>query len=273
MFENPVGSLEYIEIYNRSDKLLDLSGMVLTTRKSDGTFNSGITIPNGITLLPISYVAFAENADSVRNYHSCPVSSNIVSTEWVSLNNENASLALTNAAKDTVYDEVTYNAKWHHVLIKNPKGVALERINPNLPSQDAGSWHSAASEVNYGTPGYQNSQYRSLDDVSENAKTVWIDPEAFTPDNDGIDDVCFIHYKTESSGFVCNATILTPNGEKVFQLASNQLLGTDGKFSWDGRTGAGKNVNPGIYILYFELFNPNTGARSQTKKPIVVSFR
>ncbi|HEY6914780.1 MAG TPA: lamin tail domain-containing protein, partial [Paludibacter sp.] len=162
MFENPLNSLEYIEIYNRSDKVLDVSGMVLTTRKTDGSLNTGIKIPVQTCLLPNGYIALCEDADSVRNYHNCPVESNILSTEWTSLNNETASVVLTNATKDTVYDEVRYDAKWHHALVKNPKGVALERINPDLPSQDGASWHSAASEVNYGTPGYKNSQYRDI---------------------------------------------------------------------------------------------------------------
>ena len=151
--------------------------------------------------------------------------------------------------------------------------MALERINPDLPTQDPASWHSAASEVNYGTPGYKNSQYRSLDEVSAADKFVWADPEAFTPDNDGVNDICMIHYKTDTNGFVANALILTPNGEKVFHLASNQLLSTEGMLSWDGRTDKGKNVNAGVYVLYFEMFNPQTGVRKQSKLPIVVSFR
>ncbi len=41
MFENPLNSLEYLEIYNSSNKLLDVSGLVFTTRKTDGSLNTG----------------------------------------------------------------------------------------------------------------------------------------------------------------------------------------------------------------------------------------
>lgn len=273
MFENPVNSLEYIEIYNRSDKVLDVSGMVLSTRKTDGSLNTGIKFLSKTYLLPDTYLALSENADSVRNYHNPGVTNNIVSTEWMSLNNETATVVLTNAAKDTVYDEVTYSVKWHHALVKNPKGVALERINPALPSQDASSWHSAAWEVSYGTPGYKNSQYRDLDEASRSDKIVWLEPEAFSPDNDGVDDICVIRYKTESNGFVGNALILNAVGEKVFQLAANQLLQVEGFLTWDGKTDKGRNANTGIYILYFEMFNPQTGVRKQSKLPVVVSSR
>ncbi len=272
MFENPLNSQEYLEIYNNSDKVLNVSGLVFTTRKTDGTLNTGNTIPPHATLLPKSYLAVCTDAVTVRNYHSCPAESNIITTDWNTLNNESSTLVLTNAAKDTIYDELTYNIKWHHALVKNPKGVSLERINPNLPTQDVTSWHSASSETKYGTPGYKNSQYRELLSGSTE-KTVWIDPEAFSPDNDGVDDVCFIRYKTNTNGYVANIIILNAVGVKVLQIASDFLLSNEGFLTWDGKTESGKNANVGIYVLYFEMFNPNNGDRKQVKLPIVVSSR
>jgi len=273
MFENPVNSLEYIEIYNTSEKVLDISGLTFTSRKTDGTLNTGNKVPAGTVLLPQSYLAVCEDADSVRNYHQCPVESNIISTSWSALNNESATLVLCNAAKDTIYDELTYNSNWHHILVKNPKGVALERINPLLPTQEPNSWHSASSETNYGTPGYKNSQYREIVTEETPEKQVWLEPEAFSPDNDGVDDICFIRYKTETNGYVANVIILNPVGVKVYEAARNVLLSSEGFLTWDGRTHSGKNANVGIYVLYFEMFNPQNGKRKQFKLPIVVSSR
>ena len=273
MFDNPLNSMEYLEIYNTSDKVLDISNVIFTTRKTDGSLNTGNKIPPKTLMLPHTYLALCENADSVRNYHNSPIESRIISTGWSALNNESATLVLTNSAKDTIYDELTYNVKWHHALVKNTKGVSLEKINPLLPTQNPESWHSAASEVNFGTPGYKNSQYRDVINNESEPKTVWTEPEAFSPDNDGVNDVCFIHYKTETHGYMANVTILNQVGTKVFQLASNILLATEGILTWDGRTDKGKNANVGIYILYFEMFNPETGARKHLKLTIVVSSR
>lgn len=271
MFENPLNSLEYIEIYNASNKILDISGLIFSTRKTDGTLNTGNKIPQKTLLMPNQYLALTENADSVKNYHRVPTESNIVSSTWSSLNNESASIVLCNATKDTIYDECRYNAKWHHVLIKNPKGVALEKINPLLSSQSPESWHSAASETNYGTPGYKNSQYRDIENETSIKKTLWLEPEAFSPDNDGTNDVCIIRYKTDSYGYIANSKILSPNGNVVYTLITNELLSSDGFFTWDGKTDTGKNVNVGIYVLYFEMFNPENGQRKRLKLPIVVS--
>lgn len=273
MFENPLNSLEYVELYNRSDKLLDVSGLVFTTRKTDGTLNTGNKIPAQTMLIPNGFLALTSDADSIRNYHRCTDESNLISTGWSTLNNETSTIVLTNAAKDTIYDELTYNVKWHHALVKNPKGVALERIHPELQTQSPDTWHSAASETNYGTPGYKNSQYRDIDSGPNEGKTVWLEPEAFSPDNDGVDDVCFIKYKTDANGYIANALILNPSGVKVYHLATNLLLSSEGFLTWDGKTDSGKNVNVGIYVLYFEIFNPENGKRMQHKLPIVVSCR
>jgi hypothetical protein len=270
MFENPVNSLEYIEIYNRSEKLLDVSGFVITTRKTDGTLNTGIKIPSTNYLLPNDYLAVTADADSVRTYHKSPMIANIINTEWSSLNNEKATIVLCNGAKDTIYDELSYNTSWHHILISDAKGVALERIEPNGMTQDAANWHSAASEVNFGTPGYQNSQYRTIGNAPDE-NTVWCDPKAFSPDNDGNNDVCFIRYKSEYEGFVANVSIYNPAGILISNVAQNALLSVDGYFSWDGKTMRGLNAETGIYVLYFEMFHPKTGKKQIHKLPLVVS--
>lgn len=270
MFENPLNSLEYIEIYNRSQKLLDISGIVITTKKTDGSLNTGVKIPNKTYIIPADYLAITADADSVRNYHQCNQSANIISTEWSTLNNEKATIVLCNAAKDSIFDEFTYNTAWHHILISDPKGVSLERINPDGITQDASNWHSAASELNYGTPGYQNSQFRKAGNTNSE-KNVWCDPEAFSPDNDGNNDVCFVRYKTEYAGFIANAGIYNPVGIKIADLAQNAILSAEGFFTWDGKTTRGLNAETGIYVLYFEMFHPKTGKKQVHKLPLVVS--
>lgn len=273
MFENPEQATEYVEIYNKSDKVIDLSGFVVTTRKVDGELNTGNKLPDLALIGPGRYMALCPQADSVKNYFQLLAGLHIVQMPWSSLNNEKATLVLCNAAKDTVFDEVTYDVKWHHVLIKNPKGVALERINPDLPVQNADSWHSAASNVNYGTPGYQNSQFRTLE-TTENTETfVWVEPAAFSPDNDGTDDICVVKFKPETNGYLANALILNAAGVKIRELANNILLQPDGFIVWDGKTDKGLNVNPGIYVLYFEIFNPGTASKMAKKLPIAVSYR
>jgi len=273
MFNAPNGGQEYVEVLNISTKLIDLSKIAFATRKTDGSLNTAVTIPPENFIAPDEMVAFAISPDSVINYHSPTVDAHVIATNnWYSLNNEGATLVLCNLAKDTIYDEISYDSRWHHVLISDKKGVALERIQPNRLTQDATNWHSAASEVNFGTPGYENSQYRTLGNVIPE-KVVWCDPEAFSPDNDGANDICFVRYNTEYAGFVANVAVYNPTGVKIADLAQNALLSSDGFISWDGKTLRGTNAETGIYLLYFEMFHPAIGQKKNFKLPLVVSAR
>lgn len=274
LFEPAENIPEYFEIYNRSPKILDLTKLYFGTRKTDGTLNTLNYFPNTLLLLPHQYLAVTTNSEAVRSFYSVPDTALIANVEkWSALNNQNGTLVLANQVGDTIFDEVSYSVKWHHPLVKITKGVSLEKINPALPSNDSKSWHSAASEVHYGTPGYKNSQFLDLSTDNKTKKWVWIEPEAFTPDNDGINDLCTIHYQTDTNGYSANVIIFNAVGVKIKQLASNVLLSTEGFLTWDGSTDRGKNVNPGIYVLYFEMMNAETGVKKTEKLPIAVSAR
>lgn len=271
MFNPADNGAEYVELANVSDKFLDLQNLVITTRKSDGSFNTGNVFPENSFVLPGSEIALCGEPVTVANRHSCPADANIMGTTWrQTLNNDGTTLYLL--ADTLVLDSATYSSKWHHVLIKNEKGVALEKINPALPALDASSWHSASSETNYGTPGYRNSQYRSLEQAEE-TKRIWLEPEAFTPDGDGFEDVCFIRYTMPGNGFTANVSIYTPTGLLLQTIKQNQLLSTDGFFVWDGLTKNGTNANVGIYVLVFDAVNAETGEIIREKLPVVVGAK
>lgn len=273
MFDAPEGGQEYVELMNVSNKLLDASQFVITTRKSDANLNTGIVAQKSFLMQPGAIVAWALNPDSVKTQHHTPSDANFVATDkWNALNNDASTLVISNLAKDTVFDEVSYSSTWHHVLITEPKGIALERILPNASSQDRNNWHSAATNVNFGTPGYQNSQFYDNNKPHE-AKIVWLEPESFSPNNDGINDICFIRYDTEYSGFVCNVRVFNPSGLLIAHPAKSALLSADGYFIWDGRTLKGTIAETGIYVLYIEMFNANTGKKIEKKIPLVVTGR
>ena len=274
LFEPAADVPEYFEIYNNSSKVLDLSKISYGTRKTDGSFTPSYFFPTKTLILPQQYLALTTNPDTIRKVYVTPDTAKIVqAAKWSALNNAGASFLISNALGDSIFDEVKFDVKWHHPMVKITAGVSLERINPLLSSQSPDSWHSAASEVHYGTPGYRNSQFREISTTETPEKWVFVDPESFTPDNDGVDDICLIRYKTEASGFTANVFIFNSVGVKVCQLAANQLLSADGFLIWDGRTDKGKNINPGIYVLYFEMFNAETGASKIEKLPVVVSAR
>jgi flagellar hook assembly protein FlgD len=144
----------------------------------------------------------------------------------------------------------------------------LERISPERPSGEETNWHSAAEIVGFGTPGYKNSQF---DDGKADSE-ISIDPEVFTPNNDGIDDYLNIRYKFDEAGYVANVYVYSSSGKFVRRLANNVTIGTEGAFSWDGKDENNQLSNAGIYIIVVEIFNLQ-GKTKQYKKTGTLGVR
>jgi flagellar hook assembly protein FlgD len=156
-------------------------------------------------------------------------------------------------------DQVSYSEKWHFKLIDNDKGVALERIDFNKPSQDASNWHSAATSMGYGTPTYQNSQFMNSSVADGNITLI---PQTFSPDNDGYNDFITVTYNFPEPGYVCNIILYDLNGRAVKYLTRNALCGLTGYFRWDGLDEKNNKLPVGIYIMISEIFN----LKGKTKK-------
>jgi hypothetical protein len=139
----------------------------------------------------------------------------------------------------------------HFRLIRDKKGKSLERIDYNRPTDDETNWHTAAETVGFATPGRENSQYADTDIDGE----ISLSPPIFSPDNDGYEDVITFSYSFSKEGFVGNAYVYDSEGRMVRYLLQNQLLGTEGAFSWDGITDRGDKGRIGAYIFVFEVFN------------------
>ncbi|PCH97826.1 MAG: hypothetical protein COB85_02425, partial [Bacteroidetes bacterium] len=99
---------------------------------------------------------------------------------------------------------------------------------------------------------------------------VTVEPELFSPDNDGEKDVVNISYKFDDPGFVGTITIYDAKGRLIKSLLQNELLGTSGTYSWDGVTEENERARIGIYIIYFEVFGLN-GEIKQFKKTCVLA--
>jgi hypothetical protein len=173
----------------------------------------------------------------------------------------------------TILDEFSYNEKMHFSLLSDVRGVSLERINPDLSSNDATSWQSAAQNAGFATPTAKNSQYRDpekAEDYFEIAEKV------FSPDGDGFNDVLLISYNLPDDGYTANIMVFDSKGRRVRRLASNLTLGTSGTIKWDGVTDENRKASVGAYIVYIEVFTLKNNAKQnlkQYKKTCVVATR
>ena len=66
------GGVPFVEIYNRSDKLLDLKQLRLSTVKSDGSLDTGKRVAaDGWPLFPGEYACLCKDAEKVCLHYSC----------------------------------------------------------------------------------------------------------------------------------------------------------------------------------------------------------
>jgi hypothetical protein len=169
----------------------------------------------------------------------------------------------------TVSDKFTYSSDFHFALLRDDDGVSLERLDFNKTTQDENNWHSAAEEVGFATPGIKNSQFNP---AVSSEKFVSVSPELFSPDNDGFEDVLTISYSMNESGFVGNITIYDANGRLIRTLVQNQLLATEGSFTWDGITNDNLKARIGRYVILFEVFDLEGNVKAE-KVTCVVAHR
>ncbi len=231
LFNPKPGGYDYIELYNRSDKVIDLKQLYLANRNSTGSLSNTRQVNLASYLFfPGEYIVITENKKWLpENYPVKDYSRIIEIAALPSLPDDKGIIVLTNLQGDIV-EELHYDESWHFALIDNKDGVALERINYNQPNEKS-NWTSAASTAGYGTPAAQNSQFRA--DLQAQGFITILTP-VFSPDNDGIDDFANIKYPMTEPGYVANITVFDINGRPVRYLAKNATLALNGYFRWDG---------------------------------------
>ena len=246
---------EYIELYNRSQQTLSLTGLALATRKADGSIStlyplSAITTP----LEPGGYVLLSKLLSGVEAFYLISAPQTLHEVKLPVLANNGATVVLLRLTDLTVIDEVSYSPKWHDSAIKDPKGVALERLDPDKPTQDATNWHSAAESAGYGTPGYRNSQ-QLLPSSTQNGfeRPYWSDSERSY----------LLRYQLADAGYRCRIWVFDTMGRRIAEIANLSTLATEGTLRWDGIGYDGSRPKPGIYIFYAELFLPNGTTHTQ----------
>jgi hypothetical protein len=254
LFDPPTGCVDFVEIYNRSSKVIDLKNLVLANYD---TVNMVITDYNEISgqpflILPETYIVLTTDSAAIKaNFRTTNPQGFLNMVSFPTMNNEDGLVALT-LKSGYIIDLVAYNSAMHYPLLKSVDGVSLERISPERNSNDVTNWHSAAEAVGFATPAYKNSQFGLL--VSD-GNAITLSPEIFSPDNDGYNDYLSIAYSFENSGNNATVTIYDATGHAIRNLVNNELCGTQGAFTWDGITNDRFKAPIGRYIVFIEIFD------------------
>mgnify|MGYP005849458711 CR=1 FL=1 len=267
LFNPRTGGSDFVEIYNRSNKDIDLRNWKLANFEKD-TISNLKTISDDYRILrPGNYAVLSKDTANIKKEYPLAESSTFIQMESMPAFNNTSGNIILITNKDELSDRFDYDEKMHFPLLNSKKGVSLERLDFFRPSDDASNWQSAAESVGFATPGYKNSQYLPSD---FSGGEITIDPAIFSPDNDGYQDILNISYKFDQTGYVGNITIYDSNGRLVKKIMQNELLGSSGTISWNGINDNNERATIGIYIIYFEIFDLN-GKVLKYKKTCVLA--
>ena len=272
LFDPITPGVDYVELYNNTDKTFDLSTLMLGVIKESFPNPADTTIKEIVAdsrlFLPATYVLLSTNSEIVGQQYECATGNFVQMASFPSYANAGGTAVLM--GKDgTMVDQVYYSEKMHYPLLKVTKGVSLERVAFNQPSMDANNWHSAAERVHFGTPGYENSMRQTAEPSDDE---ITISPDIFSPDGDGYDDACFINYRFDEAGYTMNTYIFNVAGQLIRHLVKGELVGQEGSSLWNGLDENGNRVPIGVYVVVTEVFNFD-GKVKQFKNAAVVGTR
>lgn len=259
---NPIpGTYDFVELYNNSEKFINLEQLILANRDSIsndvGTF---VRIASRPTLFaPHSYAVISADATYYKTMHACNTEGLFVTlSNMPSFPDTQGSVIIQNIWGTTI-DSLTYSETWHSKHLKKFEGVSLERLDLLKPTPHSSNWKSASTLANSMSPGCPNTQQASCESILVQVEKAYI-----RPNTDGNADELILSYTADAADKTAHMYIFSFEGELVRHAVNNKLMGTQGVLSWDGTSSNQELVPPGIYIVYVEILEQ--GSRVFHKK-------
>jgi len=259
----PDGS-DFVEIFNSSNKNLQLQGLAIRNEQRDETK----VIEQSIIIPAMSYLALSEDSDQLLQQYKPDPDANLVVVDLPAFNNDEGNVTLISPAGSTI-DVFDYNEDLHFGLIDDTEGVSLERVRFDIDSNAPQNWRSASENSRFATPGYANSASIT---VNPSAEMFDLATETFSPNQDGQDDIMVLSYSLDKPNYVANVSIHDAAGFKIRELSSNELLGSQGILTWDGTNNDGNIADLGIYIIVGELFHVDGDVINFKKTTVLADF-
>jgi hypothetical protein len=136
---------EYLEIFNRSEKSIDVENWKLTVKDKISSLPAS-------KIKPGKYLIMCNSGDSAL----FSTVGNVLSVnDFPSLLNAGTTIKLL-TPEGMIVDSVTYSDDWYRDSAKKNGGWSLEKIDPNRFCGDRNNW-TASVDVSGGTPGKNNS--------------------------------------------------------------------------------------------------------------------
>lgn len=266
MYEPAPDNSEFIEIINASNEPVNIGGWKVFDESNKMFFLSCLNH----YLFPGDYFLLSADSTIFNNYSGLPQNKSIRvnRSSDLSLSNTSESIVIADAFGNVI-DSVKYFSDWHNKNIPFVKNKSLERINPFIESNQKSNWSTSVNQ-NGATPGGENSIYTAK---GKTRSRLTIEPNPFSPDNDGYQDFAIISYNLKSETAQIRLKIFDDKGRLVRTVANNEASGSSGSVIFDGLDESGKPLRIGMYIVFLEAAGLGSGMVESIKKVLVVARR
>ncbi|MBN1694604.1 lamin tail domain-containing protein [candidate division WOR-3 bacterium] len=240
----PAGHPEWVELFNRSAYDVSLDFFLLDSESA-----------GGIEVLPGGYVLISSDSVAFLGYYGV-ITASILQMD-LSFSNNGDSVFLFDE-NGFILDKVVYSGD------QTDGNYSLERINPDISSDNSTNWGQSVSEG--GTPGAVNSvfaEYKRTD------VALAVTPRHFTPDGDGEDEMSVISFNLPYLRNEVTLQIYDRRGHLL--LENTQVYGGErGEWIWDGKDRRGETVSTGLYVVFLLIEDADGGKRSSEKAVVSV---
>ena len=263
LFDPKNDGVDYVEIYNNSDKSFDLKNYRISNYLIDWNTpeNWKIITEESKFIFPDEYWVITTDSAKVKDQYFSENPYNYIEVSSLpTFSNDEGTVAIIHQSLLNTIDVLEYNSDMHHPLLSEVDGVSLERISPDLEE-----WQSSSSVSGYGTPTYQNSQYYQAYSFGE----VSLIPKIFTPNNDGFEDILTINWNFDRSDLMGSISIFNSEGVLRKVIVNNELLGSSGTKIWNGTDDNSSLLPQGLYIVLIDVLSDD-GYINQYKKVVVL---
>jgi hypothetical protein len=248
---------EWIELINTGDEPVSMQGWGIADLKDTCYIDTALIIQPGAFKIIASDTGMADKYN-IQNSIICTLK------KLPSFNNSSETIYLLNPAGGWV-EQVPYTIDWlEGEEWRNP---SLERISYNLDSRLARNW-GPCTEASGATPGKQNSLFAP---VSHKNLKMKIDPNPFSPDDDGFEDRTIISIASPAYAARMRLDIYDILGRKIRTIKDNSFTGSNIDVVWNGCDDKGRKVKIGIYIIFLQILDDRNGILKELKESVVVA--
>ncbi len=270
MYDPLAGQGRWIELVNRSSKLLSSNELQLARALSDGSVDQAFRDIEEVLVPGGGYLVLAADPEKLtaRFPNARP---SAVAKATVPTLGERDCIVLQDAVAELRYFLVCYDKSWHNRAYAKTDGVSLERVDLDAAVQDGSNWTSASSTSGFGTPTLPNSQARVA--TNDGVTRFSLPRERISPDGDGFEDLLSVDYNFTEPGVLVRFSVVDLQGRAVYAPSEDVAPGLAGSWTWDGVTDDGGVAAVGTYVLRAEYFSPDTPARREFLAFSVVARR